>query len=65
VNWKKALELAGESLREIGLLMFVFAPLDTMLKSAYGTKEDWFVAGCVGVLGLTLMAVGIVIGSKT
>jgi hypothetical protein len=64
VNWKKAWELAGESLREIGLLMFVFAPLDTMFKSAYGTKEDWFVAGCVGVLGLILIAIGIVIGSK-
>jgi hypothetical protein len=64
MNWRKATELTSESLREIGLLMLVFAPLDTLLKSGYGNGKDWLIASGIGVFGLILIAIGIVVGSK-
>jgi hypothetical protein len=52
-------------MRDIGLLLFVFAPLDTLLKSGHGSREDWLIAACVGFGGITLIPVGIVVESLT
>jgi hypothetical protein len=65
VNWPKAWHLFSESMRDIGLLLFVFAPLDTLLKSGHGSREDWLIAACVGFDGITLIPVGIVVESLT
>ena len=62
---KQPYELWGEAIREIGLLLFVFAPLDALFKRDYGNSTDWLIAGCVAVAGLILIWVGIVLEAET
>ena len=56
-------ELVGETLRDIGILLVVFAPLDTLLRSDYGTRKDWLIAVGIAVLGSVLIFIGIQVGS--
>jgi len=60
---KQSYELWAEVMRDVGLLLLVFAPLDTLLKSGHGTESDWLIAGGVAILGLILIAVGVKMGS--
>ena len=52
-------ELWAEAIRDIGILLFVFAPLDTLLKSGRGTWTDWLIAGAIAVGGLLLVLGGV------
>lgn len=56
---KKRYELWAEALRDIGILFFVFAPLDTLLRAGHGTAVDWIVAAGIAIIGLLLIEVGI------
>jgi hypothetical protein len=58
---KQPFQLAGESLREIGVLLLVFAPLDTVLKKN-GEHQDWYLTTGIGFFGLFLVLVGIYMG---
>jgi len=54
-------ELAGESLREIGVLLIVFVPLDAAF---YKGDLNWVAVICLGILtlaGLALLAAGILL----
>jgi hypothetical protein len=55
-------ELRAEAIRDIGILMLVFAPLDTLLR---GSKHwwDWPLAGVLALLGLVLIEVGVRMGA--
>jgi hypothetical protein len=64
VNGKQSHELWAEAIRDIGILLMVFAPLDTIIKSGYGTWLDWLIASGLEVLGVALLSVGVRIGSK-
>ncbi len=50
-------ELIEESLREIGILMLVFVPLDTLLRP--NAPPRWAIAVIFGGLGFILIVVGI------
>ena len=52
-------ELRGEAIRDIGILFFVFGPLDTLLLKEHGTWVDWLIALLVGFLGLLLIEKGV------
>lgn len=62
---KQSYELWAEAIRDVGILLLVFAPLDTVFKSGYGTYIDWLLAAGIGVLGLLLIAIGVRMGSDT
>lgn len=53
-----------ETVREIGILLFVFGPLDTIFKSGQGTRIDWVKAGVIAILGLVLIGVAVIWGSE-
>lgn len=61
---KKVSELVAEVMRDVGILLFVFGPLDTLLKSGYGTKADWEITSGVALFGLILIGFGIRIGAQ-
>jgi hypothetical protein len=52
-------ELYAETLREIGLLMVVFAPLDILFRAEHGTLSDWITAGTVAIVGLIFIEIGV------
>jgi hypothetical protein len=56
VAGKQAHEAWGEAIKDIGILMFVFAPLETLLK--HGSALDWAVATGIAVFGLLAIAAG-------
>jgi hypothetical protein len=57
---KKPHELWAEAIRDVGLLFFVFGPLDTILKSAKDRESfDWVVAALIAFLGILLVAKGV------
>lgn len=55
-------ELWGESLREIGVLLLVFVPVDVLVEmlkdSHFNTHEHWIELSGAAVLGLILVLVG-------
>jgi hypothetical protein len=56
-------ELRAEAVRDIGILFFVFAPLDTLLRGDNRHWWDWPLAGVLAVLGLILIEVGVKMGA--
>ncbi len=56
---KQRHELWAEAIRDVGILFFVFAPLDTLFRAGHGTWKDWLIALAVALLGLLLIAIGI------
>ncbi len=50
-------ELWGESVREIGLLVLVFVPLDMLISP--GTAPNWKNIQIFGVVGLILIVLGV------
>jgi hypothetical protein len=58
-------ELWAEAIRDIGILLLVFAPLDTLLRFRSGTWIDWIMAVAIAILGLLLIERGVRMGSDT
>ena len=57
---KKRHELWAEAIRDIGILFFVFAPLDTLLRMSFGIWDwHWLIAVAVAILGLLLIEKGV------
>jgi hypothetical protein len=56
---KQRQDLWAEALRDIGILLFVFAPLDTLFRAGRGTAVDWTIAAGIASLGLLLVEVGV------
>jgi hypothetical protein len=48
----------------MGVLFFVFAPLDTLLKGGRGNEADWLIAIAIAMLGLLFIFVGVTMGSE-
>jgi hypothetical protein len=65
VAGKHAYEIWGESLREVGILLLVFGPLDTVFKGGQGSLKDWLIAGAVALVGLILILIGVRMESET
>jgi hypothetical protein len=61
---KPQYELWAEVLRDVGILFFVFAPLDTMFRAGRGATSDWILAGGVALGGLLLIWLGIKMESR-
>ncbi len=55
---KQRHELWAEAVRDIGILLFVFGPLDTVIREKNG-PWDWLLAGAIALLGLALIYVGV------
>ena len=58
-------ELWAESIRDVGILFFVFAPLDTLLRNARGSWVDWLIALGIAILGLLAIALGVKLEADT
>lgn len=56
---KQRHELWAEAIRDVGILLFVFAPLDTMIRSERGNWHDWLLAVVIAGLGVLLIARGV------
>ena len=54
-------ELLGESIREIGILLTVFVPLEVMLRSG---PVQWGYAAFFGLIGVILITTGIRLESR-
>ncbi len=58
-------ELWGESLRELGVLILVFVPLDLVVEGlhrSYGQQRSeghWIIVTLAGVIGFILVLVGV------
>jgi hypothetical protein len=61
---KKRHELWAEAIRDVGILLLVFGPLDTLFRAGRGTSLDWLIALGVALLGLLLIAIGIKIEAE-
>lgn len=64
MNGKHPHELWAEAIRDVGILFIVFAPLDTLIKSGYGTRLDWLIAFGVALLGFGFLYIGVRMGSE-
>ena len=60
---EKRHELWAEALRDIGILFFVFAPLETLLRKERG-GWDWLIAGAIATLGLLFIEKGVRMGTE-
>lgn len=63
MSGRQQYELWAEVLRDMGILFFVFAPLDTLLKTGRGNGMDWLIAIAIAIIGLLFIFIGIKIGS--
>ena len=61
VNWRRAEELFAETVREVGVLVVVFAPLDAAFSDL--PVETALVAMWTSV-GLLFVAGGIIVGAR-
>ena len=61
LNWRRAEELFAETLREVGVLIVVFAPLD----AAFGdVPVNTALVAALTFAGLLSVACGIIIGAR-
>jgi len=56
---KQRYELWSEAIRDVGILLLVFAPLDTLLRIGRGSLIDWSIAVTFAFLGLALIEIGV------
>jgi len=56
---KRRSELRAEVLRDIGILFFVFAPLDTLIRNGHANGFDWLLAIGIAILGLFSIELGV------
>ena len=54
--------LWAEAIREIGILLVVFVPLEFLLRHGSISREDWAISIIFLVVGLILIQIGVVIG---
>ncbi len=52
-------ELRAEALRDIGILLVVFAPLDTLLRMGRTSAADWLTAIGIASFGLLFVEIGV------
>ncbi len=58
IRGKKAVQLVGETLRDVGILVLVFGPLDAFFQTE---QVSGGVVSLLAALGLSLIGVGIII----
>ena len=56
INKRRAQHLFGEAVMDIGILVFVFGPLDAIYQEA----SSWAIPLSLAFAGLSLMAAGII-----
>jgi hypothetical protein len=56
--------LWAEAIRDIGILLFVFAPLDTLLRTSHIAFTDWLIAIGIALFGLLLIEIGVRMGMQ-
>jgi hypothetical protein len=61
LNWQRAEDLLGETVREMGLLIVVFAPLDAIFADA---PMNQMLLAIMLFFGLLLVAIGILIEAR-
>jgi hypothetical protein len=61
---KPRYELWAEAIRDIGILLFVFAPLDTLLRTSHIAFTDWLIAIGIALFGLLLIEIGVRMGMQ-
>jgi ABC-type uncharacterized transport system permease subunit len=59
---RKAVQLVGETLRDVGILIFVFGPLDAFFQT---DRRIAGIAISLAAVGLSLIAAGIIIEART
>ena len=57
-------QLWAEALRDIGVLLLVFGPLDTILQGKTQTTMHWLAILGVGISGFLILGIGIRMASK-
>lgn len=62
VSGKRA-SLWAEAIRDIGILLLAFGPLDLLLTRAHLTAGSWILSSIFVILGLVLIEIGVRIGS--
>ena len=60
IDRHKARQLFGETMRDIGILISVFAPLDAFFQRE---RPGWLPLGSVVACGLLFIAAGIMLGA--
>jgi hypothetical protein len=55
-------ELWAEAIRDIGILLLVFVPLDVLLKNGQLTQTNWLIALVFVIVGLLLIELGVRMG---
>ena len=53
-------EVIAEVIRDVGILFFVFGPLDTRLRTGGGNPAEWQIAAGIAAFGLLLIILGVV-----
>lgn len=61
VNWRRVRVLVGETSREVGILVLVFAPLDAIIE---GQATLQYFAALAGAAGACMIVVGIVVEAE-
>ena len=61
IDKRKAQQLLGETMRDIGILVFVFAPLDAFFQRE---RPGWFPLALVVACGLLFIGLGIMLEAK-
>ena len=56
---------AGEWLREVSALLFVFPIVDQLVRDDPGARFDWVVARGSGAFGLLFLVAGLVLGRRS
>ncbi len=62
IDKRKAQRLLGETMRDIGILVLVFAPLDAFFQRE---RPGWFPLAVLIASGLLFIALGIMLEAKT
>jgi hypothetical protein len=57
-------ELRAEAIRDVGILLLVFVPLDTFLREGKLTGSRLLIALGFAILGLLLIEIGVRMGSN-
>jgi hypothetical protein len=60
---KKRYELWAEAIRDIGVLVLVFVPLDSLIRDTPITRARLLIAIGFVIFGLMLLAIGVRIGA--
>jgi hypothetical protein len=55
--------LWAEAIRDIGILLLVFGPLETLLRETHRTLGGWLWSSVFIILGMVLIEIGVRVGS--